>query len=578
MMVSAALAALAATPGCGSGSVKDDFLADLPDTAGADGAEVAGDVGGDATSDTGGGDTATTSDGQTTTEVVDAAGDATADVTPTDTSDAGGDTTAGDAASGASDAIVADVPVATDVVIPPAALEGLGWHAAMGASLTVGAPVVTPSGVALPVVNGTAVELRAWSLDGDGLYSATLYTGTAPQLDGAAYCDGHVFVSGHELDGQRAFVARLEPEGAGLMQVSFFPKAGTTGGSVALRAPRCGGPGAWVQLEPVGAVTYKADGGGTVQLSAEQTLNRSFIVDLDKAFSETGTLGTVSADKIAILESAVAEPAGGAPGGEVFYVGQVRVEKQLGEITLQPGDQLIYAHDYGDESGGTATNVAYYGDNDVRGITAAPDGRFAIYWRAIVPPPASVGEEQRVTAFDADGKQIGTTIVPKEAPIGRISWQGEDLVVAGTFTGAPPFPGDNHTAGTWLAVIRVGAAMTVTRSAAFGGETALLGALHRVELEGACSGAGWAIGTASAGAASSWRVVALGDGGADCTSARFDASGGGLQVTPIDDGEYVVASDAGAGLALDGGADWPSGGPEVFVGLVRARVGYASAP
>lgn len=551
--------------------VKEGFLDDL------DGVDATATDSSDATTDGATGtETTATSDGTATETSADSAtaGDAA------DTADPGD--TAPDVTTDAPDATVTtDVPVGSDVVVDPDALEGLGWHAVMTDGLDIDvAPIVWPGGIAVAVGNGSAIELRAWDRDGDGLFAATLFTGVAPVASGGVACGGMLYVAGNEPDGTRAFVARFDPELSVVRVATFYPKTGTTGGRVELLAPYCGGPGAYVQLEPVGDVTYRAHPGGVVQLTADQTLNRSFLVDLVKVFSDVGTLGTVSADKIRMLQTAVSEP--GAPfagpyGPKIFYIGEVRVPKQLGDTTLQPGDQLVYAHDYTDASGGTATNTAWYGDNDLQHITAASDGRFAVAWRAALPEGA--GQEQRVTAFDAEGQQIGTAVVPIAAPITRLRWVGEELVLAGTFTGAPPFPGANLTAGVWLGRMQVGAGMTVVRSAAFGADLAFAGPLHRVALAGTCPDVdAWGLVAVSATDGRSLRVVALGDDGSACTSARvrMDAEGdAGLGIAPLDpSGEYAASTSNGVTLTLGGGSSWPAGSPAVYLGLVRARAGY----
>ncbi|MFO0745563.1 MAG: hypothetical protein U1F43_07805 [Myxococcota bacterium] len=439
------------------------------------------------------------------------------------------DSTSGDTQTG-EDIVLNDVTSGSDVTLPDDQLEGLGWRAALP-GLPIADPVVftgaSGAAVALPVVNGSAVELRTWSAAGVGQWSATVQTGTQLDLSGGAFCGDELYVSAVEHDHSKAYVAQLDPSGTTLHSVSFYPKPGSTGGSVALGGPRCGGPGTYVLLDPVGDTTYKAPGGGTVQLTAAQTLNRSFIVDLDDAFGATGTLGTVSADKIGVVLTAAAD----ADAKTLFYVGEARAVKQLGATTLQPGDQLIYSHDYVAETGGTASSTGFFGDNDIRGIAAAADGRFAVYWRAV-----TTSEEQRVTAFDKDGKSLGVAVVSKDAPIGDMRWEGETLVLAGTFTGAPPYPGGSITSGTWLAVMQVGASMTVVRSAAFSGGLGPL-RLHRVTLSGDCAGSAWAVlldkgqdgvaagALADAGAACHSDPLVVGDVGDSPRAALLDASG-----------------------------------------------------
>ena len=184
-------------------SVKDDFLAELPDVPRSETADATVTTA-DSADDTGVASevladvpTETTTDGGQT-EVITA--DVVTDAVATETVDAA-DTSATTTADADATSEVGDVPLASDVVIGPDDLAALGWHSVLPSGAVVGAPIAFTGGVAVPIVNGTAVELRAFGLDGSGKFAATIFIGSAPTVSGGVFCgDGNFYVSGHEPD------------------------------------------------------------------------------------------------------------------------------------------------------------------------------------------------------------------------------------------------------------------------------------------------------------------------------------------------------------------------------------------
>jgi len=484
-------------------NAKEDFLADI-DAHGTDAAaEVTSPSDGSTSSDDADASAADSSltDAQSTTEVVDS-------VTPT------------------------ELPSGSDATIPSDALDGFGWLVRLS-----GLPIARPAvfevaggqAIAVPTRNNSAVELRSWRDDGSPLWSSTVYVGTNPTLSGVAFCNGNLTMTGGETGDAKAFVARLDPTATALAHVALSADPNTASDIRALSAPSCGGPGVYA------------------------VLNGRSLIDLSGELAVGTSLPLVSSDKIDIERTATASEA----AVKVFYLGQVNAPKQLGDTTLQPGDQLIYARDYDSDIGGTATGTGFFGDNDVMLIAPAADNRFAIIWKADVEG----GAEQRVTAFDADGQAIGTAVIALGAPVRDARWVGNELVLAGTFDGVPPFPSTGQfAAGTWLAVMTPGAAMTVKRSTTHVGSWGPLG-LERIDLHGDCSGPAWAIMSRQSDGVA---VVALGDDGSTCHSATLDddgndaALGSAPHVVALGDGEYVFASDA-------------------FLRLARLRVGAVGA-
>lgn len=524
--------------GCGSDSVKDDFLNDVRDSADAlELPEVT-----DGTSDDGTSGDATIADG-------------TADATTPDGTTPDATTPDGTTPDGVADAEVeTSEPVDTaspEVVIPSDDIVGFGWQHGFPVGTSVGAPFAFGDAIGVPTAIAGTITVRAWGEDGAGRFATAAISGTSPTIGGAAACDGNIYVTGTESDKSKAFVTRLDGAGANLKQLSFFPKVAGSG-SVSLGPARCGGAGAYFVFDPVGDVTYKAPAGGVVQLTADYVLNRNFIVDAIAAFGDVGTLSSVSATSMGIVRTAA-----GAPN-TLFYAAEARVQRVIGSKTLEPGDGLVYSHDYVQDSGGTATSRGWFGAEDMTALAAHPtDGRFAVGWRD--------AEGAHLTAFTAGGDAIGTADYPVANDIRQLVWSGDSIVIGGQANGG------------WLAVVDVSAAMITARSAVFSDVTAMIGDLVRVNLSGECEGSGWAFLGRSA---TDLRVSALGDDGGACRSPAVAVTGAGtVSALLVDPGsDWVLASSGGVRLSASNGVGpigpWPDDdGP--FVGLVRARVVFA---
>ena len=365
--------------------------------------------------------------------------DSTAPDAVADTSqDTSNDTSIPDGSDTASDTL-ADTSEPADTTLPdtnwpvdPTADWALGRPLALassdGAGVVLGAPVLAAEGRAY-----IAVRLGSGSLVADGrtfaapdefahalilrvepgpdgvsaprVLRAVYVDGalSAPELPRLALCEGKVYATINDAGGQ---VARLLELSADLesVRVSQFAALPTLGSSVRLGAPVCGGPGFVVALDAVGGAVFTGYDNRSSQFSAEQTVNRTLIVNGAKVFGDPPAAQTVSAVGMRIIHMAK------NVGQKLLYVGEATIERTLGENTqLVPGDQLVYQHDFATASGGTIASQGFFGRQDITAIAGSFDGRFAVAWLDVETDAGGVETTEVVlSVFSSEGARLWT--------------------------------------------------------------------------------------------------------------------------------------------------------------------------
>lgn len=387
---------------------------------------------GDTTDTTTPSDTADSSDAPDPGETTDTSGDTGS---PTDTTDTTTDTNW-------------PIDTTTDWVLG----RPLSVASNDGAGVTLGAPVLAAEGrsyVAVRLGSGSLVAdgrtftapdafahaaiLRVESgSDGIGaprVMSAVYVDGPldSPELPRLSLCNGKVYVSVNDAGSQ---VSRLLELSADLesVRVSQFAALPALGSSVKLGAPVCGGPGFVVTLDAVGGAVFTGYDNKSSQFSAEQTINRSLIVNGAKVFGDPPAAQTVSAVGMRIIHMAK------NAGEKLLYVGESTIERNLGEnTTLVPGDQLVYQHDFATASGGTIASQGFFGREDITAITGSADGRFAVAWLDVTTEDNVETVEVVLSVFDTDGARLWNKRASTWA-IDALSFSGDgDLRVAGRF-------------------------------------------------------------------------------------------------------------------------------------------------
>lgn len=385
----------------------------------------------DAILDADGGDTAVTD-----TNAPDAVGDS-AEVSDT-TPDTSGDTSADTSSPDGSDTAIADTSEPADTVGPdtdwpvdPTADWALGRPMALassdGAGVAIGAPVLAAEGrsyIAVRLGSGSLiadgrtfaapddfahalilrVEPGADGVSAPRVLRAVYVDGalSAPELPRVALCEGKVYATVNDSGGQ---VARLLELSADLesVRVSQFAALPTLGSSVRLGAPVCGGPGFVVGLDAVGGAVFTGYDNRSSQFSAEQTMNRTLIVNGAKIFGDPPAAQTVSAVGMRIIHMAK------NTGQKLLYVGEATIERTLGENTqIVPGDQLVYQHDFATASGGTIASQGFFGREDVTAIAGSFDGRFAVAWLDVETDGGVETTEVVLSVFSAEGARLWT--------------------------------------------------------------------------------------------------------------------------------------------------------------------------
>lgn len=403
---------------CACGGNDDAGTGNLDTLLDVDGSEVA--------NDTAVTDGSEVSDTLAPDALPDGLNDATADTSSPDGSDTSSSDTVADTSEPA-DAIGPD----TDWPVDPTADWALGRPMALassdGAGVATGAPVLAAEGRAY-----IAVRLGSGSLVADGrtfaapddfahalvlrvepgpdgvsaprVLRAVYVDGalSAPELPRIALCEGKLYATVNDAGGQ---VARLLELSADLesVRVSQFAALPTLGSSVRLGAPVCGGPGFVVGLDAVGGAVFTGYDNRSSQFSAEQTMNRTLIVNGAKIFGDPPAAQTVSAVGMRIIHMAK------NVGQKLLYVGEATIERTLGENTqLVPGDQLVYQHDFATASGGTIASQGFFGREDVTAIAGSFDGRFAVAWLDVETEGGTETTEVVLSVFSAEGARLWT--------------------------------------------------------------------------------------------------------------------------------------------------------------------------
>ncbi len=586
-VMAAGLLVMAPGAGCGDSDNTEvrDVSSDAPDSSDASGGDTVSDV---APGDTG--------------EVMpDAVGDADTSNpgdtgVPTDTnvtSDSTGDTS--DTTS-------------SDTVTPPWTIDLTGaWvlgrpmplASSDGAGVALGVPVAATSGRAyLPLRLGsgslvadgqtfTAADEFAHAVimrvegGNDGISApkvmAAVYVDgalNAPELPRIVACDGKVYATVNDAGGQ---VSRLLELSADLqtVKVAQFEALPNLGTSVRLGAPICGGPGFVVALDAFGGAVFKGPDGKSSQFSAEQTANRTLIVNGAKVFGEDPSAQTVSATGMRIIHMER------GAGQKVLYVGEATIERVLGEnTTLVPGDQLVYQHDFAVGMGGTIASQGFFGREDITAIAGAANGSFAVVWTDVETVNGTEVVDVVLSVFSATGARLWSKRSGVWAVDAMAFGAENDLRVVGRFRSLEHIGvavGPVGTEDAFLAVLdgETGERVRhVTRGWA-SLPTKVVGAPFNTRGSGDCDGGGLdGVVVRSDGV---WEVIAAGGVGADavrCTSEPLQAGGAELVWSGQTGSEAFGAWVGAVSLpdGLDGGTDpsWPTG--LGVLGPVRGKV------
>ncbi len=523
--------------------------------------------------------------------------DTTAEATPETTAETTGDAPQPEVevqAETTQDATPQDV---ADVVVPP-------WEVDPDAPWALGRPIPIagsegPAEVAAPITPAgqfaalVAVRIGGGSVMVDGRTFAAPDTGghaalvalsgelEAPALSSVVYLDGplsaperpsiavcgdHIYASINEQNGSGARLVRLSLDLESIDVAAFAALPGL-GHSVKLGAPVCGGPGFVVTLDAVGGAAFTAPDGDKAEFSAAQTENKSLILNGTRVFVENAAQ-VVSANSMRILHIL------SGPAQVIFYVGEATVQRQIGDTTLLPGDQLVYNHDYAVGSGGSIASQGWFGREDISFMTTAPDGRFAVAW-VDVTPGATANDpelvEVVVSVFEADGARTWNKRSASWA-IDRMSFDdGGDLRIAGRFRSlevigvatAPVGPED-----AFLAVL--GGADGARKRHVVSGVPGVASTVTGPIFDAAGSGACTATSLDAVFVASGTSRVAVGVGDQRCATQALTANDSALLIgMPITAGD---ASDAwlafGGALNAGQGSPWPAG---TNVGPIRMR-------
>jgi len=528
----------------------------------------------------------------------------TADTTPSDTQvvDTTVDTTDTTGPGDTADTVdTADVPL-TDVVVPP-------WEVDVDAPWALGRPFAItssdgPAEIGTPILAQgryralVPVRIAAGSLNVDGrafpapdsgahaaivalggdLAAPTL--GTAVYLDGAlsapelprvAVCDGVVYASVTEANGQAARVIRLSGD-LETIDVAVLTAMPGIGNYVRLGTPVCGGPGFVVTVDAVGGALFTAPDGNQAQFLPDQTANKTLILNGTRVFAEN------AAQVVSALAMRIIHITGGA-GKLIFYVGEATTERMAGETLLQPGDQLVYAHDYAIGQGGSIASQGFFGREDIAAIATSADGRFAVVWvdvTAGATPADPELIEVVVSVYEADGARAWNKRSAAWT-IDRIAFDDAgDLRVAGRFRslevlGVATVPVGPEDA--FLAVLG-GADGARKRHVVFG-ESGLApriaSPIFAAVGDGECA-AGVALDAVLVATGPTRVGIGVGADNRRCSTEALTAGDGQLLLAPVGvEGGGTDLWLSLVGYALDGGygTPWPAGG--ALAGPIRAR-------
>jgi len=362
----------------------------------------------------------------------------TSDTTPTDTnvSDTAGDTTV------TPWEVDPDSPWALGRPIPISGSEGAAsvgtpvnmsgrYKALVPVGIGSGAVVADGRSFGAPDAGGHAVIV---ALSGDLLAPAL---GTVVYLDGPlsaperpslAFCDNYIYATINEQNGSASRLVRLSADLESI-DVAAFTAIPGLGHSVKLGPPICGGPGFVVTLDAVGGASFTGPDGKKSEFNSTQTENKTLIVNGTRVFAENSAQ-VVSATSMRILQLVR------GVGKVVFYIGEATAPRTIGDTMLQPGDQLVYNHDYALGTGGSIASQGWFGREDISLLATAPDGRFAVAW-VDVTAGATANDPELVeivvSVFEASGARAWNKRSAAWA-IDRISFDADgDLRIAGRF-------------------------------------------------------------------------------------------------------------------------------------------------
>ena len=392
---------------------------------------------------------------------------------------------------------------------------------------------------------------------------------SAPERPQIAVCGGHIYASINEQNGSAARLVRLSLDLESIDVAAFAALPGL-GHSVKLGAPVCGGPGFVVTLDAVGGAAFTAPDGDKAEFSAAQTENKSLILNGTRVFVENAAQ-VVSANSMRILHILA------GPAQVIFYVGEATVQRQIGDTTLMPGDQLVYNHDYAVGSGGSIASQGWFGREDISFMTTSSEGRFAVAWVDVTP--GATGNDPElvevvVSVFEADGARAWNKRSASWA-IDRMSFDdGGDLRIAGRFRSlevigvatAPVGPED-----AFLAVL--GGADGARKRHVVLGVPGVASAISGPIFDALGTGECTATSLDAVFVASGPTRVAVGVGDQRCATQALTANDGALLIgTPVNTLDSGDASDAwlvfGGALGASHGSPWPAG---THVGPVRMR-------
>ncbi len=423
-----------------------------------DGLEVSADAGVDAVGDGISGDTGSIPDSQVGSDGTAQDGTVGDTVAP---GDGGGevgppaDTTSGDTGLDGGDGTIGpDAPI-VEWDVDPNAVWALGRPIGVSGSegvAEIAAPIATNGGrhrALVPVRVGggnVVVDGRSFAAPDTGAHAAIVALGgelqapvvtTVVYLDGPlaraerpaiAVCEGWVYATINEQDGSAARFVRLDAS-LEAIDVATLTAVPGLGHGVKLGAPVCGGPGVVATLDAIGGAAFTAPNGNKAEFLASQTENKSLILNGTRIFAENAAQ-VVSATGMRILHLLA------GVDQNLFYVGEATIQRQIGDTTLVPGDQLIYIHDYAVGSGGSIASQAWFGREDITRVAAARDGRFAVVWVDVTPGPTPADPETLevvVSVFEADGARAWNKRSAAWA-IDRIAFDAVgDLRIAGRF-------------------------------------------------------------------------------------------------------------------------------------------------
>jgi len=556
-------------------------------------AETTGDAADGTASETGSPDVTTDSQVDGTTEVSDTTADT---VTPGDVVN---DVEVSETVNDASDvADTADVPV-TPWEVDPDAPWALGRPIAIAGSdgpADIAAPVTStgrytalvPVGIAsgavvadgrsfvAPDVGGhAAIVALSGDLLAPSLGTIVYLDGplTTPERPSLAVCDGAVYATINEKNGSASRLVRLSAD-LEAIDVALFGALPGLGHSVRLGAPTCGGPGFVVTLDAVGGASFTAPDGKKSEFNASQTENKTLIVNGTRIFAENAAQ-VVSATSMRILQLVA------GAGKVVFYVGEATVQRQIGDTLLQPGDQLVYNHDYAVGTGGSIASQGWFGREDIALVATAPNGRFAVAWIDVTAGATPADPELIeivVSVFEPGGARAWNKRSSAWA-VDRISFDSDgDLRIAGRFRSLEVIGVATAPVGledVFLAVL--GGADGVRKRHGVlgvpGVATTLVGPVFDAVGSGECAAAG---SLDAVIAVTGPTRLAIGVGAAArCASQALTAGDGVLRIgTPTTTPAATDATDfwlAFGGPALGGalGTPWPAAAAQV--GPVRVR-------